>query len=175
MQMPHILFYKGGDCMTIRGATRADLDTIMKIYEHARAAMAVNGNPTQWGSSYPTRQMIEQDILTNRQFLMLTHGQPEATFHFSTGDDPTYAAIEGAWLNDAPYGVVHRLAAAPGAKNVAARIFDWAMERCENLRIDTHEQNAPMRHLLEKNGFAYCGTIIVEDGTPRRAYHKVKE
>ena len=158
--------------MTIRGATRADLDAIMKIYEHARTVMAANGNPTQWGSVYPPRQLVEQDILTNRQFVILTHGQLEGTFSFALGDDPTYAQIEGAWLSSAPYGVIHRLAAAPGAKNVAARIFAWAMERCESLRIDTHEQNRAMRHLLEKNGFVYCGTILTDDGTPRRAYQK---
>ena len=40
--------------------------------------------------------------------------------------------------------------------------------------LDTHEANGPMRHKLEKNGFTYCGIIYVEDGTPRRAYQKVK-
>ena len=31
-----------------RGARRADLDAILKIYARARQAMADSGNPTQW-------------------------------------------------------------------------------------------------------------------------------
>lgn len=41
-----------------------------------------------------------------------------------------------------------------------------------NLRGDTHERNLPMRRAFERNGFERCGTIWVEDGTPRIAYQK---
>jgi hypothetical protein len=30
-----------------------------------------------------------------------------------------------------------------------------------------------MRNAFVRNGFAYCGTIWVDDGTPRMAFHKV--
>lgn len=30
-----------------------------------------------------------------------------------------------------------------------------------------------MQHLLDKNGFKYCGIVYVEDGTERIAYQKV--
>lgn len=46
----------------IRQATTEDLEQIMQIYAYARSFMAANGNPTQWGDSYPPRQMIEDDI-----------------------------------------------------------------------------------------------------------------
>ena len=38
------------------------------------------------------------------------------------------------------------------------------------MRGDTHEDNLPMQRVLEKNGFQRCGTIFVEDGSPRIAY-----
>ena len=41
---------------------------------------------------------------------------------------------------------------------------------CGNIRIDTHRDNRTMRHLIEKSGFARCGLIHVEDGSPRIAY-----
>ena len=41
--------------------------------------------------------------------------------------------------------------------------------------MDTHADNAPMRHLLEKSGFSHRGTIYVEDGTPRLAFDLLKE
>ena len=35
--------------MNIRHATEADVPVMMKIYEYARAFMAEDGNPNQWG------------------------------------------------------------------------------------------------------------------------------
>ena len=34
----------------------------------------------------------------------------------------------------------------------------------DRIRIDTHRQNASMQRMLEKNGFAYCGIIYLQDG-----------
>ena len=42
-----------------------------------------------------------------------------------------------------------------------------------SIKIDTHEQNLGMQHILRKNGYTYCGVIYVEDGTKRLAYEKV--
>ena len=84
----------------------------MQIYQRARAAIAAAGNPTQWGDTYPDAALVQEDILANRQFVVMTNGQLEGTFAFILGSDPTYAHIEGAWLDDArPYGTIHRLAA----------------------------------------------------------------
>lgn len=47
--------------------------------------------------------------------------------------------------------------------------------RMSHLRIDTHENNAVMRHLIAKHGFQPCGTIYVEDGTPRLAFDWLAE
>ena len=57
---------------------------------------------------------------------------------------------------------------------VYSEYVKWCFERCPNLRIDTHEDNRIMQHLLEKNGFIYCGEITVEDGTSRMAYQKTE-
>ena len=54
-----------------RGARRADLDAILKIYAHARQAMADSGNPTQWGDHFPPQELLEEDIDSNRLFLYL--------------------------------------------------------------------------------------------------------
>lgn len=50
-----------------RGATRADLDRILQIYDHARSLMAETGNPTQWGGGYPPRELLEEDITSDRK------------------------------------------------------------------------------------------------------------
>ena len=159
-----------------RGARRSDLDAIMKIYARARQEMAASGNPTQWGTSFPPQDLIEEDIDTNRLFVYLHNGEMEAVFAFVLGPDPTYAKIEdGQWLNDAlPYGTIHRLASAGKRPGVATDVINWCLEHCGlPLRADTHADNKIMQHLLEKNGFTRCGIIHVADGTPRIAYQRL--
>ena len=140
-----------------------------------QSLMAETGNPTQWGGGYPPRELLEEDITSNRLFVYVVNGQLEAVFAFVLGADPTYAAIEdGGWLNDTlPYGTLHRLASAGTRKGVADEVIAWCAERCDSLRADTHADNKIMQHILEKNGFARCGIIHVADGTPRIAYQKL--
>ena len=46
----------------IRLAKTEDLNNITDVYSYARKFMAENGNPTQWGTNYPSEQLIENDI-----------------------------------------------------------------------------------------------------------------
>ena len=39
-----------------------------------------------------------------------------------------------------------------------------------DLRIDTHQDNAPMLYNIRKHGFEYCGVIHVGDGSERLAF-----
>ena len=103
-------------------------------------------------------------------------GRVVGTFYFVQGPDiePTYRKIEdGAWKDDSPYGVVHRIAADGSEKGVGAFCLDWAFRQCGHLRIDTHGDNRVMQNLLTKLGFVHCGTIYVrEDRDPRLAFEK---
>ena len=65
-----------------RGARRADLDAILKIYARARQAMADSGDPTQWGDHFPPQELLEEDIDSNRLFLYLVNGELEGVFAF---------------------------------------------------------------------------------------------
>ena len=158
-----------------RGAVRADMAKILEVYARARDFMAKNGNPTQWGDNYPTPELLEEDIDTNRLFVYMINGRMQAVFAFILGPDPTYARIEdGKWLNDTlPYGTIHRLASAGRHPGVAAAVITWCLEHCESLRADTHADNKIMQHLLEEYGFTRSGIIHVEDGTPRISYQKM--
>ena len=157
-----------------RGANRFELDQIMEVYARARALMAQNGNPTQWGDNYPSRQLIEEDILSNRLFVCVINGELEAVFAFILGEDPTYKKIEdGQWLANGPYGTLHRLASAGHRPGVARMVIEWCLEHCESLRADTHADNKVMQHVLESNGFSRCGIIHLANGSPRIAYQKL--
>jgi hypothetical protein len=103
-----------------------------------------------------------------------------ATFWFSVAPEPTYARITGgpgwaegdASFETAPYGVVHRLASDGSAGGVGAFCLEWCLERCGNIRVDTHRSNAVMQALLERLGYVRCGEITLADGTPRDAFQK---
>lgn len=159
----------------ITQANLSQLSQIMTIYERARDFMAKTGNPDQWGVAYPPEDMIRQDILNGKCYVNLRDGNICAVFYFAIEEDPTYGYIEGAWLNDAPYGVIHRIAVGESGKDTAAECFQFAFKQCDNLRIDTHEKNIPMQRCLAKHGFQRCGMIYLEDGDPRIAYQKVTE
>jgi RimJ/RimL family protein N-acetyltransferase len=161
--------------MVIRRAAVGDLPAILKIYADAREFMAANGNPTQWKDWYPPQDMVELDVSADGHgYICEADGEVAAVFYFNIEQDPTYGRIEGSWLNGGPYGVVHRIAVKRGTRGAGAFCLDWAFEKCRNLRIDTHTDNTPMRRLLGKLGFTYCGTIRVLGETEERiAFQKV--
>lgn len=163
--------------MKIRPANRGDLDCILKIYEYARRQMKLSGNPHQWGDTRPSRETVEQDIAKRHAYVILNQQDHICgVFAFLIGEDPTYQLIEnGNWLNDQPYGVIHRIAGNGKEKGVLAASLSWCEKRIANIRIDTHEDNRIMQHLLDKFGYRKCGRIYAEDGSPRIAYQKVQE
>lgn len=161
--------------MKIRKAKISELDEIMNIFARARMFMAQQGNPNQWGTTKPARETIEEDIKNGRSYVCVEEDSIAATFYYSEGVDPTYVEIyDGAWLNDKPYGVVHRIASAGTVKGAGSFCLNWAFEQCGNLKIDTHHDNVVMQNTLKKNGFSYCGIIHLLDGDIRMAFQKSK-
>lgn len=165
--------------MEIRKSTQQDFERIMQIYEYARGFMASHGNPNQWGpTNWPPEELIRRDIAQGNSYICLNGQEIVGTFFFEFGRDidPTYRRIEdGAWLSDAPYGVVHRLAGDGSVKGIGACCLNWAYEQCGHLRVDTHGDNVVLQNLLQKLGFTRCGIIYVEeDNYPRLAYEMVE-
>ena len=164
--------------MKIRKSVPQDLARIMDIYAYARSFMAQHGNPNQWGATnWPPEALIRQDIADGSSYVCTNDaGKIIGTFFYTCGPDiePTYREItDGAWLDDSPYGVVHRIASDGSEKGIGMFCLDWAYAQCGHLRIDTHGDNTVMQNLVKKAGFIRCGTIyVVEDHDPRLAYEK---
>ena len=164
--------------MLIRHAVEDDFHRMMEIYAYARKFMAQHGNPNQWGPTcWPPEDLIRRDITEGSSYVCENDtGVILGTFFFVQGTDiePTYREItDGAWLDDSPYGVVHRIASDGSAKGVGAFCLNWAFGQCGHLRIDTHGDNTVMQNLVRKLGFVRCGTIYVEeDDDPRLAFEK---
>lgn len=164
--------------MVIRISTEQDFDRMMEIYRFARSFMAEHGNPNQWGpTNWPPEELIHRDIRSGNSYVCVNdEGKVVGTFFFIHGKDiePVYRIItDGAWLDDSPYGVIHRVAGDGSEKGIGAFCINWAFEQCGHLRMDTHGDNTVMQALLRKLGFVHCGTIYVEeDDYPRLAFEK---
>ena len=164
--------------MNIRPARESELPRLMELFDTARAYMRKNGNTVQWVNGYPSEDLIRQDIAQDRAFVVEEDGIAEAVFCYLAGRhvEPTYAVVYGgAWPDDAPYGVIHRLASSGKLRGVMGFCADWALSRCPVLRVDTHESNATMRAAMARLGCAERGTIILGDETPRIAFQKRRD
>lgn len=159
--------------MNIRLANYDDLDEIRNIFVVAKSKMVSDGNLEQWKDiDYPfcyTKEDIDKG-----QCYVIENDNKElvATFVYIIGEDPTYSYIEGKWLNNNKYGTIHRIASNNKEKHIFKTVLDYVLSFGIDIRIDTHKDNKRMKHLIEKNGFTYCGIIYVRDGTPRLAYQK---
>lgn len=161
--------------MNIRKTTMEDLDQILSIYAYARKQMRLSGNPDQWGEDKPSPELIKNDIQNGSSYVIIDpiSNDIAGVFTFIIGDDPTYQRIEnGSWLNHDTYGTIHRIASCGTQKGIFRCCLAFCETLAPNIRIDTHECNRTMQHLLESNGYIKCGRIYVTDGSPRIAYQK---
>lgn len=160
--------------MKIRRARLGDLENIMDAYIYARQFMHTTGNATQWIDGYPSEELITRDITDRNCYVCVDPDFGIAgVFYFRIGEDHTYARIDnGQWLNDELYGVIHRIATNGKVKGIAEYCLQWAFDQCGNMRIDTHQDNKVMQHILRKNGFTECGIIYTDNGTERIAFQK---
>ena len=163
--------HKRGEAVIVRHSEERDLDDILRIYAVARQKMREMGNPEQWGDSWPPVELAAEDIEKGRSYAFEDGGQVHAVFALILGEDPTYGYIEdGAWLDDAPYATIHRIASDGVLHGVFDAAVRFSLGIIDNLRVDTHADNAVMHHAIQKAGFVRCGIIYIADGTPRVAY-----
>lgn len=107
-------------------------------------------------------------------FVIEDDGRSVGYFAFLPSPEPTYAQIyKGAWLNDEPYNVIHRLASLLNVHGIWDSVMTWAFERTNTLRVDTHRDNHIMQHNFLKHGFEYCGIIYLVNGAERLAYQRI--
>lgn len=166
--------------MTIRNAEQKDAARILEIIESAKLSLRGLGID-QWQNGYPNMESVLSDISSGIGRVLEENGKILATAAVYVGNEPTYDRIfDGKWLTDTrTYGIIHRIAVAPEGKNkgAASCMMDYCAKLSRDagvssLRCDTHFGNVIMQHTLEKNGYTRCGTIYLEDGSPRVAYEK---
>ena len=158
----------------IRKATYEDIPSLMEVFRKAKGIMRASGNLSQWNDTYPSEEIVRMDIEDGHCIVLCKEGHLIATMAFIPGPDPTYTHIDGSWMDDSPYYVIHRIAAFEPGNRAAETLFDWAFNQTGCIRIDTHKDNVIMHHILKRYGFSHCGTIYLANGDPREAYQKNK-
>jgi len=165
--------------MILRKAVMDDLPLIMEIIAQARFYLKENG-VDQWQDGYPSECDIKSDIAKGNSYVLVSEEMLIGTAAVIFDGEKTYSYIEGKWLTEGSYGTVHRIAVSSAHRNTGAagimmeHIEKLCMEnKMLSIRIDTHEDNKPMRRFLEKCGFKFCGIIYLEDGSKRLAYEKL--
>ena len=163
--------------MELKIATAADIEASYDIILQARAFLKSCG-VDQWQKDYPNRDNIVTDINEGKGVVLLD-GQAIVGFACVDFDgEPAYDDLKGEWLDQKPYAVVHRLAVSDQYKGKGiAQLFFREIEKfvkerkIDTIRIDTDDNNAIMKHLLESGGYIYCGTIWF-DNSVKIAYQK---
>jgi hypothetical protein len=80
--------------------------------------MRETGNPDQWKDGFPPAELVTHDIEAGNSYVCVcdddgggsSGGKIAAVFYYNIEDELAYHIINGHWLNNEPYGVVHRIA-----------------------------------------------------------------
>ncbi|MDR0795739.1 MAG: GNAT family N-acetyltransferase [Tannerella sp.] len=166
--------------MLFRKATSDDIPAMMAIFVQSQSSLKALG-VNQWQNNYPNIEVVGQDISKENAYVLMDDDQLIATSTILFNDEPTYNTIyEGEWLSRSEFVVAHRIAVdiRYRQKGIASYILmeveKMAIQaKIPSFKIDTHKDNFPMRKTLEKNGFTYCGRIVLSDGNSRVAYEKL--
>lgn len=155
-----------------------EVQTAMELINDAKKYLKLQGID-QWQTGYPDFSIIQEDIANKRGYFLMDGGQSAAYLCIDFAGEPAYRTIDGKWKSELPYAVIHRMAisSAYRGQGLAGMIFHLAQDVClgrglHSLRADTDKDNTIMRHLLEKNGFVFCGTIWF-DNSIKYAYEKL--
>lgn len=162
--------------MKLRQATINDLSAIITIINQAKAYFKSHGI-NQWQDGYPNEISIVNDIQRKESYVLEENNEILATVMISCAGESNYNYIDGKWLQDDKYLVIHRIAIRDDQKGngLAKIILDEACKLFDlpSIRIDTHKDNLSMQRFLAKYGFNYCGIIYLENKDTRLAYEKI--
>lgn len=164
--------------MVLRAAAESELPAIWAILQQAIEQRRRDGS-AQWQDGYPNEPIIRADIAGRNAYVLVDDGAIVAFAAVIFGVEPAYETIDGRWLAQGRYAVVHRVACSDAAKGkgVATKLLELVERLCLerdvcSIRLDTNFDNAPMLHIAAKLGYAYCGEITFQ-GASRKAYEKV--
>ena len=163
--------------LQLRKATLSEIPQIWEIIRDAIEQRRLEGSK-QWQDGYPNELSIENDIKNGNGYVLIENETILCYAAIIFDIEPAYEEIEGKWLTDGNYTVVHRVAVSKLAKGkgIATKLFlkveDLAVQQnVYSIKVDTNFDNIPMLKILDKLNYTYCGEVYFRGGA-RRAYEK---
>ncbi|MES2578268.1 MAG: GNAT family N-acetyltransferase [Bacteroidota bacterium] len=160
---------------------KAELSEIAPIWEILQQAIQrrKEDGSNQWQDGYPNPEVIQKDIEKGKGFVLV---DGETIIGYSAvliNDEPAYEKIEGEWLTNGDFVVLHRVAISEKylgkglAKMILKYIEEFAVSNnIYSIKADTNFDNIAMMKIFESSGYTYCGEVYFR-GSPRKAYEKV--
>ncbi len=162
----------------LRKAETEDRDAIWKIIQQAIERRKNDGS-TQWQQGYPNLGTVEGDIDKGYGFVMTVDGEIAVYTALILNDEPAYNMIDGAWLSNEEFVVVHRVAvdAKFAGQGMVKKLFDLIEDftkshEIRSIKVDTNFDNTAMLRILESKGYSYCGEVFLAGGM-RKAFEKI--
>ncbi|QZK89983.1 GNAT family N-acetyltransferase [Flavobacterium sp. CHNK8] len=160
-----------------RQANQNDAAAIWTILQHAILRRKNDGS-TQWQDGYPNPEIINNDILKGAGYVLVQEDQILGYTAIYFNDEPAYENIQGKWLTNNNFVVVHRIAIGESqigkgfAKLILKYVEQVALEEnIYSIKADTNYDNLPMLRIFESLGYQYCGEVFFR-GSPRKAFEK---
>ena len=164
--------------LIIRKAQAAEVPVIWAILQDAIAQRKQDGS-RQWQDGYPNEATVKDDIKNDVGYVLVENELILAYAAIIFDIEPAYEVIDGKWLSNGAYAVVHRVATSKQSKGkgMATTFFKLMEDLCMNknvfsIKVDTNFDNTPMLKIMDKLGYTYCGEVYFR-GSARRAYEKV--
>lgn len=163
----------------LRNVTIADAGSIWELLQQAIEKRKQEGS-TQWQDGYPNPDIVANDIEKGYAYVYTNEAGDIVGYTALIFDgEPAYEALEGKWLTNRPYAVIHRLATTTGPKAIkglGTRILKAAETVCRrrgvfSIKADTNFDNTGMLRVFEKLGYTYCGEVYFR-GAARKAFEK---
>lgn len=155
--------------MKLRQATMVDYEQIMAILKDGANQLAERG-VNQWQGDYPSPDQIKGDIEKGHAYLAVSQDeQTVGAIAIVPSPDHAYDNLHGEWLkNTDKYVVIHRVAihSNHAGHGYATKLLNEVITQVkenhseiDSIRIDTHEDNKAMQHLIDKMSFTKVGEL----------------
>lgn len=162
----------------LRKAEMTDRDVIWDILQQAIERRRKDGS-TQWQNGYPNIDTVESDITKGFGYVLTLDGEIAVYAALILNDEPAYSTIEGAWLSNGEFVVVHRVAVDEkfAGQGMTKKLFDHIEDftkshGIQSIKVDTNFDNIAMLKILESKGYTYCGEVYLAGGI-RKAFEKI--
>ncbi|MFH7017637.1 GNAT family N-acetyltransferase [Flavobacterium sp. FlaQc-47] len=163
--------------LILRKADLSEVPLIWTILQDAIEQRRQDGS-TQWQDGYPNELTIQNDIQNGYAYVLTENDLILCYAAIIFDKEPAYEDIQGKWLTNGDYAVVHRVAVSKLAKGkgIATKLFENIEDLCltqniYSIKVDTNFDNVPMLKILDRLSYTYCGEVFFR-GAARKAFEK---